>query len=795
MPEHFEVAIIGGGPGGISASINAAQHGISHVLFEKAEIANTIYQYQLRKHVMDEPAKLPLVGDVSFKAGTREEVLDIWNQAIQQNKVHIKQPVEVSKIEKNAEGFKVFFGDDHCICNSVVLSLGAIGSPRKMGVPGEELPHIAYRLGDPDEFEDMDIIVVGAGDAAIENVLGLADKNRVSIINRKLEFARAKDANCALIEEAIESGKVRCFYGSTVARIESEQTVINTPEGEVEVPCKHIIARLGSIPPRKFLESCGIEFSTSSPLEMPVVDNGYESNVPGLHLIGSLIGYPLIKQAINQGYEVIEHILGNEVEPADQVLIAEKLKRMPGEVNDNMVAIREALPLFQELSDPQFRELIVESTLHMKKAGETIFKRNDYSNTLFSIVSGKVQVHLDDGKNFNLNPSDFFGEMGLISGRRRTATTSAVGPTVLLETPCKQMQKLISSAESIKKTVDDTFMYRTLQNFFPSVAADQLKGLVNKSKLLRYKKDDVIFKQGEEGDSFHVIRKGSVKVSKLVSGKDVTQTYIPVGNYLGETAIIGDRPFPYEDSRPWRSTAPLRTATITASVECETGVIYRDDFLNFLKHNPKAKEKLQKVAQKYRANYELASSGQESEGLLDFVLQKGLADADNALIIDSDICIGCDNCEKACAATHGGYSRLDRKGGESFASIQVPTSCRHCQNPLCMIDCPPDALTRNVNGEIIIKDNCIGCGNCEKNCPYQVIQMVYAAPKSESTSFWSFLFKPKEEEVPSLIAAKCDMCTDLAGGPACVRSCPTGAAMRVNKSEFQEMFGNPGNAW
>ena len=112
-----------------------------------------------------------------------------------------------------------------------------------------------------------------------------------------------------------------------------------------------------------------------------------------------------------------------------------------------------------------------------------------------------------------------------------------------------------------------------------------------------------------------------------------------------------------------------------------------------------------------------------------------------------------------------------------------------------MIDCPPDALTRNVNGEIIIKDNCIGCGNCEKNCPYQVIQMVYVAPKSESTSFWSFLFKPKEEEVPSLIAAKCDMCTDLAGGPACVRSCPTGAAMRVSKSELQEMLGNPGNAW
>lgn len=787
MLEHFEIAIIGGGPGGISASVNAAQHGIKHVLFEKAEIANTIHQYQLRKHVMAEPTKLTLVGDVGFQAGTREEILDVWNQSLEKNKVNVKQPAEVSKIEKTDGGFKVFFGSDHCTCDSIVLSMGAMGSPRKMGVPGENLPHVAYRIGDPDEFEDTDIIVVGAGDAAIENVLGLAEKNRVTIINRKLEFARAKDANCALIEEAIASCKVRCFYSSTVARIEPEQTVLNTPDGEVEIPCRHIIARLGSIPPRKFLEDCGIEFSTSNPAELPLVDSRYESNVSGLYLIGSLIGYPLIKQAINQGYEVIEHILGNEVEPSDQVLIEEKLRQMPGDTNTNLKEVREALPLFQGLSDPQFRELIAESTLHVKNKGEVIFMRNDYSNTLFNVVSGKVQVQLENGQKIYLGPTNFFGEMGLISGRRRTASTFADEPTVLLETPRKQMQKLISSVELVKKTVDDTFMFRTLQNFFPDVLPDQLKVLIDGAKLIRHKKGEVIFKEGEEGDSFHVIRKGSVKVSRLVNGEDITQTYISVGNYLGETALIGygaDKNSP--DFNP-----PLRTATISAAVECETNAIYRDEFLDFLENNPEQKAKLAKVAQKYRAEGNLTSSENDSGSLMDFLLQKGLTDADNALIIDSDICVGCDNCEKACAATHGGHSRLDRQGGESFASIQVPTSCRHCSNPLCMIDCPPDALSRNINGEIIIKDNCIGCGNCEKNCPYKVIQMVYATPEPETTSFWSSFFKPKkEEEEPSLVAAKCDMCTNLEGGPACVRSCPTGAAIRVSKSELQELLKN-----
>ena len=112
-----------------------------------------------------------------------------------------------------------------------------------------------------------------------------------------------------------------------------------------------------------------------------------------------------------------------------------------------------------------------------------------------------------------------------------------------------------------------------------------------------------------------------------------------------------------------------------------------------------------------------------------------------------------------------------------------------------MTDCPPDALKRYVNGEIVIEDNCIGCGNCEKNCPYNVIQMVYMKPDADffntgNTSFWSSLFKSKEDEKPSLVAAKCDMCTKLTGGPACVRSCPTGAAQRISKSELQELLEN-----
>ncbi|MFQ5449789.1 MAG: NAD(P)-binding domain-containing protein [Nitrospinaceae bacterium] len=788
MVEHFDVAIVGAGPGGVSAGINASHHNLSHVVLEKGEIANTIHEYQLRKHVMAEPGKLPLAGHLSFRAGTREQVLQTWEQAVREANVNVRQRVHVSRIKKSEGLFKVFYGEGHCTCQSLILALGVGGTPRKQGVPGEDLPHVAYRLADPDAFQDRDILVVGAGDAAIEHALVLAERNRVSIINRGGGFPRAKDANAARVQDAIESGSIRGYYNTTVARIEPEQTILNTPNGEVTVPCSHLIARLGGIPPRKFIESCGVEFPSSKPGAVPLVDSHYESNVKGLYLIGSLIGYPLIKQAINQGHEVIEHILGNPVEPADQVLIKEKLEILPGSVQENLDRIRLNLPLFRDLSDPQFRELIYESSLRVKNQGQLVFRRNDYSDTLFNIIEGRVLVELPDDdlpedQWVEIGPGDFFGEMGLLSGRRRSATVHVAEQSLFLETPRKQIQKLINSVDSVKRALDEIFVFRALQtSIFPGVHSKFLKDLSRKAALNHLKKGDVLFKEGDEGDSFHVIRKGEVRISRRINGLNITQTYLPAGNYVGEMSVLNPEP-------------GLREATVTAVVACDTLVIGKPDFLDFVKQHPDARERISRVAEKRRIENLAFQSSESSAKLLDFMLGKGLSDADNVLIIDSDLCVSCDNCEQACAATHNGCSRLDRNGGESFSFIQVPTSCRHCENPLCMLDCPPDALTRQPNGEIIIRDSCIGCGNCQQNCPYGVIQMVHDTPPQGKKSLFSSWFKPRVKEEGPPKAAKCDMCIGLKGGPACVRSCPTGAAMRVEPAKLFELAGQTQGFW
>src|SRR5262244_249717 len=163
----------------------------------------------------------------------------------------------------------------------------------------------------------------------------------------------------------------------------------------------------------------------------------------------------------------------------------------------------------------------------------------------------------------------------------------------------------------------------------------------------------------------------------------------------------------------------------------------------------------------------------QAGNVFSYLMSHGLGEATSVLVIDEDLCVGCDQCEKACAATHEGVSRLDRSAGPSLYSLHLPTSCRHCEHPHCMQDCPPNAIHRLPNGEVSIADTCIGCGNCVENCPYGVIQLAAVEPKLNLLD----RLRGRGKEEPAKTAVKCDVCTGLKGGPACVRACPTGAAI------------------
>lgn len=793
MTEQVKIAIVGSGPGGKSAAARAAKHGVSHVLLEaSAQLSNTIFQYQKGKHVMAEPDALPLRSDAPFEAGSREAILEAWDKAMADCQVKIRYNAEVTKITPLEPGFELTLADGSKLrAEFVVLGIGLQGNLRKMGVPGEEAPFVQYQLDDPEEYESETIIVVGAGDAAIENAIALAKQNQVVIVNRRDEFARAKEGNLKLISRAIDDGLIECYFGSSPERVDQlsvgrkpGRLILNTPKGRAQVLCDRIIARLGANPPRGFVEACGVVFPSKDPSAVPAISATYESNVKGLYIVGALGGYPLIKQAMNQGYEVVEYILGNAVEPADEPMLRAKFEKMPGftTVAEALERVQQSVPLLAQITPLQLREFMIDSDVRCPKAGQAIFQRNDYTNSFYSIVSGGAEVFLDEegSRRLPLFPGEFFGEMSLISGRRRSATVVAGKDCVLIETPRRSMNKLINSVAAVKKLVDQCFMERVIRGRFGEDAApERLKEVVASASLQQFRAGETLFNEGEEGDSLHLVRIGSLTISRSIGGREVVLSYVPAGNYVGEMALLGES---------------KRTATAKAAVKTETIRIERDAFQRLVDASPTLKLRLQQeYKQRTAQNISMQAAGSGGD-VISFLVGQGIGEATDVLLIDEALCVRCDNCEKACAETHKGTSRLKREAGPTFANVHVPTSCRHCEHPHCMKDCPPDAIHRAPNGEVYIADNCIGCGNCQRNCPYGVIHM--AAKKTRKPGLIQWLLfgsgpgpgeSPYDKDSASgKKAVKCDMCKDLPGGAACVRACPTGAALRISPEELPQ---------
>jgi len=802
----YRIAIIGAGPGGLSAAARAAEQGISHVLLEaEAHISNTIFRYQKGKHVMDEPRILPLRSPVDFKAGKREDVLSTWQQGIDGHNVNIQHNAEVVSIEGAKGDFSIKLKNGEFIkAENIVLGIGVQGNPRMLGVPGEEgvgenASIVQYTLDDPEEYEDEHIIVIGGGDAGIENALALCGHNTVYMVNRGLEFERAKEANNAAILAKIEKGEIECFYGANSVQIaaladsseHNAELVLDTPDGEARVPCDRIIARLGAIPPRPFIESCGIVFPSKDREAIPELSDKYETNVPGIYIIGALGGYPLIKQCMNQGYEVVEYIEGVELKSADEPLLQakfDKIKNKPS-VSQALKAIKKQVPLLSGLTTLQLREIMLDSEICVPKVGEYIFRKNDYTDTFFSIVAGSVYIEVDDDdpeKVISLNKGQFFGEMSLLSGRRRSASIRVASDCILIETPRRLMNKIIGSVDSVKRTIDEAFIVRTLQTrFAPSTPTADLIKVAKTAKMTAFKAGEELFHEGDTAESFHVIRKGSVTISRQISGHEVVMSYLPAGNYVGEMGIMGK-------SR--------RSATVKAATATETIELSAQAFNYLIKQDDELKKKVE-AEYKQRVSKNLSLQQEGGRGVISFLVSQGLGEATDVLLIDESLCVRCDNCEKACAETHDGTSRLDREAGPTYASIHVPTSCRHCEHPHCMKDCPPDAIKRAPDGEVFVGDNCIGCGNCQRNCPYGVIQMAVKPPKKPGLLAWLLLgIGPGPGKASSIVkshdtdaikkAVKCDMCKDLKGGAACVRACPTGAALRIKPDQLPGYAGN-----
>jgi len=820
VAQGVRIAIVGSGPAGLSAAARAAQLGISHVLLEKTDhLSDTIYKYQKGKHVMATPSQLVLRSDMRFEAGKREKVLGTWDELAREHKIDVLLNAEVKSITGAAGAFTIALANGESVAaENVILALGTQGNPNLVRCPVGEGAAVQYQLDDPGEYVDEHIVVIGAGDAGIENALGLAadpeQRNNVTIVNRSADFATAKDANVKALLAAEAEGRMTILRETTASAIDRGSIRYDTRDGELQVRCDRVIARMGSAPPRGFVEACcatfeekdgkrvvaagtGVQFTSADRVSYPQLSPTFESTVPGIFVIGALAGYPLIKHCMNQGHDVVEFINGNrDLKPADEPILEAKFRDLPGRrpVDEWLELLRGNVAILEGMSPLQMREFMLDSRAAFYPAGAIVFERADPGSSLFAIASGSVLVELsasDRSLTVPIEQGSIFGEVGLISGRRRGATIRTAEDSILVEVSRSAALKLMASVPAAKRAVTRISTERQLLQMFGSgLTSDDLVELMESSELKFVRAGEAIIEEGADGYDIYVIRSGSMVVEKAIGGKPVFLSYLPAGSYVGEMALIdGGR----------------RTATVRAAIRSEVIKLDGDAFRRLLERKPELEAKARADMAARQALTSFVESKKDGfDGVVDmyssvarFLVDNGIGEATDVLLIDETLCVGCDNCEKACADSHEGLSRLNREAGKTYAHLHVPTSCRHCEHPHCMADCPPNAIHRGPDGEVYIDDTCIGCGNCQRNCPYGVIRMEKVPPKKPNLLAWLIAGlgpgpgEPPKQWTEQRVSAetpkkaiKCDMCAGISGGPACVRACPTGAAIRVAPEQF-----------
>ncbi len=262
-PGVYDVLIVGAGPGGISASLRAIEHRLSYVTIEQDEIGGTVAKYPRQKLVLTSPLEFPIYGKFKKTELSKDNLLTFWRTVMERADFKARTGEKVEDVRKEADGiFTAVTSKGRYRARAVILALGRGGTPRKLGVKGEDLPKVMYRLIETEAYTQQKILVVGGGDSAVEAAMGLAHQsgNAVTLSYRKEAFTRIKQRNADRIEECMRNGKVRVLFNSVPVEIKS-QTVVLSVSGRVEeVSNDYVWVFAGGTPPSDFLGKVGIQF-------------------------------------------------------------------------------------------------------------------------------------------------------------------------------------------------------------------------------------------------------------------------------------------------------------------------------------------------------------------------------------------------------------------------------------------------------------------------------------------------------------------------------------------------------
>ncbi|HEV7514133.1 MAG TPA: NAD(P)-binding domain-containing protein [Candidatus Acidoferrum sp.] len=284
-----DLLIVGAGPAGVSASLRAIEKNLKYITVDEGEIGGTVAKYPRQKLVMTSPVEFPMYGKFKKWELSKEELLKFWDQVLRRADFKFSKGEKVSDIQKAEDDtFVVHTSKSQYRTRYVVLALGKGGSPRKLGVKGEGLPKVMYRLIEADHYINKKILVIGGGDSAVEAAMGLATQlgNTVTLSYRQANFSRLKDRNVKRLEECVKKGKLKVIFNSNPVEFTEESAILEVSGATQKLANDFVWIFAGGDPPTAFLKKIGVGFNSKN-LTLEGSSEAKAAKKPSLELVGT----------------------------------------------------------------------------------------------------------------------------------------------------------------------------------------------------------------------------------------------------------------------------------------------------------------------------------------------------------------------------------------------------------------------------------------------------------------------------------------------------------------------------
>ncbi|MFL2540474.1 MAG: cyclic nucleotide-binding domain-containing protein [Candidatus Latescibacterota bacterium] len=408
-------------------------------------------------------------------------------------------------------------------------------------------------------------------------------------------------------------------------------------------------------------------------------------------------------------------------------------------------------------------------------------KKGAYLQDVPAIMKEQDTIILEEGT--------LFGELAALGRVPRSTTIFAENDAVVMEIRWQGLRDIMKFDKDWRKKINELYRRTALDSYLRQIdileeVDEDLFPEIGKHCLfetfgtfdwnVNFKKgktaEPVIAREGDYPDGLLVIRAGFARVAKQYGNGQRTLTYLSAGDMYGLDELYQTWKNPDDDSVSLNCT--ISALGYVDIIRIPVTVLEEHVFPNMSKAPDQ--------------HFSILDRKVADDALLEWAIDKRYMNGTQSMVIDMHKCVRCDDCVRACAATHGGNPRF-RREGQIFDQWMVANSCMHCQDPVCMIGCPTGAISRSIEtGSVLINDDtCIGCATCANSCPYSNIVMVPIRNKQGNP-----IIDTAETGQPIIKASKCDLCAGRPGGPACVKACPHGALSRVDFREFHGKVGS-----